>query len=277
MTMTVYALMIKANHYLIKSGTLTDRQKAHLTQQLVAARSGEHAVLGFKKGVNAPEYLRALGRSGDTRVMYPLFYIPPYNNGKKLQTVIPMSPKTHILSANSYELEILRLLFLFDPDHPAVSFMVQKTIERLKTTCFAYHDCHQGECFHAALIALRFIAAVSQDTAWQKRLVDYFNRYTGEVSRHSNTVWYFWLCLSELPREIALPELKKRQDEFYARLNKSAAMNNDKDKINNPVLLCILRNCLSRLPEFEYIKNRQPYISDTDGRLHFDMSHNGSA
>jgi hypothetical protein len=39
--------------------------------------------------------------------MYPEYFIPPYNDGKKYQTLIPMSPKTHILSANSYELEII--------------------------------------------------------------------------------------------------------------------------------------------------------------------------
>ncbi|MCL2397719.1 MAG: hypothetical protein FWC93_06590 [Defluviitaleaceae bacterium] len=44
------------------------------------------------------------------------FYLPPHNGGKKLQTIIPISPKTNIVADNAYEFEILRLLHLFGPD-----------------------------------------------------------------------------------------------------------------------------------------------------------------
>jgi len=81
-----YELMIKSNHYLIQGGTLTEGQKANIVRQLLAAQNDAKAVERFKKGVNAPEYLFALKQSGDSRVMYPLFFVPPYNNGKKLQT-----------------------------------------------------------------------------------------------------------------------------------------------------------------------------------------------
>ena len=269
--MTAYELMIKTNHYLIKGGEMTSPQKANIIRQLLAARSDESTVLSFKKGVAAPEYLYALGQSRDERKMYPLFYIPPYNGGKKLQTVIPMSPKTHILSANSYELEIIRILYLFAADHPMVQDMAEKTLARLKTTCFGYQNCHHGECFHSALIVLRFLAGVSDDTVWIKKLVAFFNRYNGETRRHSNTVWYFWLCLSELPYEIAEPEILKYKDEFCARLSKSYVMNSESDKIRHPVLCCILRNCLCRLPQYTYIKDRQPYVNEKDGRLNFDI------
>ncbi|MNC76531.1 hypothetical protein D3C75_1282720 [compost metagenome] len=30
-------------------------------------------------------------------------------------------------------------------------------------------------------------------------------------------------------------------------------------------------NVLSRLPEYEYLKNREPYLSESDGRLHVDV------
>ena len=48
-------------------------------------------------------------------------------------------------------------------------------------------------------------------------------------------------------------------------------MNSESDRIIHPVLFCVLRNCLSRLPEYAHIKERQPYLSDKDGRLHFDL------
>jgi len=182
-----------------------------------------------------------------------------------------MTLKTHILSANAYELEIIRLLHLLAPDNPIVQNMVHETLARLKTTCFGYRDCHHGECFHAALIVLRFLGAVSDDVQWMKKLIRLFNTYNGETVRHSGTVWYYWLCLSELPVAIAEPELEKNKDEWLARLQKSLVMNQENDKIHHPVLFCILRNCLSRLAEFTYMKNRKPYVNERDGRLYFDV------
>jgi len=257
--------MIKTNHHLIKGGELTEAQKANIVRRFLAARSDEHTKQSFYKGVKA--------ESSDERKMYPMFYIPPYNDGKKLQTVLPMSPKTHILAANSYELEIIRLLYMFAPNDPSVEDMANKTLTRLKTTCFGYQDCHVGECFHSALITLRFLTAVSNDNDWIKKLINFFNKYNGETYRHGNTVWYFWMCLSELPYDAAEPELLKYKNEFYTRLkNKSAVMNSEGDKIHQPVLYCVLRNCLSRFPEYAYIKTRQPYVSEKDGRLYFDMN-----
>lgn len=272
-SMDAYELMLKANRYLIMGGALTEPQKANITTRLLEAKSGARSVESFKKSVNAPEYLRSIGQSDDTRVMYPLFYIPPYNGGKKLQTVIPMSPKTHILSANSYELEILRLLRLLSPDNAEAREMTEKTLDRLKTTCFAYNGCHSGECFHTALVTLRFLITASEERGWIEFLLDYYNKYSGETKRHSGTVWYYWLCLSELPFDAAKPELEKYKSEMIDRLqNRSLVMNSENDRTLHPVLLCVLRNCLSKYPEFEYIKNRRPYVGERDGRLRFDMS-----
>lgn len=162
--MTTYEMMIKTNHYLIKGSELTDSQKENIVRQLLAAQSDERTKQSFYNGVKLPNNI-----DGDGRRMYPIFYIPPYNDGKKLQTVIPLTPKTHILSANSYELEIIRLLYLFAPDEPVVKDMVKKTLERLKTTCFGYQDCAIGECFHSALIVLRFLATTApEDIEWIK-------------------------------------------------------------------------------------------------------------
>jgi hypothetical protein len=48
-------------------------------------------------------------------------------------------------------------------------------------------------------------------------------------------------------------------------------MNSENDKIVHPVSLCVLRNCLARLPEYAHIKDIQPFVSEKDGRLHFNM------
>lgn len=102
--MTPYELMIKANHYLIKGGMLTDAQKQNIVRQLMAARSTQDQARRFYAGVKFPDNI-----DPDGRQMYPFFFIPPYNDGKKYKTIFNQTPKTHIMSANMYELEILRL------------------------------------------------------------------------------------------------------------------------------------------------------------------------
>ena len=206
--------------------------------------------------------------------MYPIFYIPPYNGGKKLKTVLNQTPKTQILSANMYELEILRLLCIFAPENTEVSNMIAKTLERLKTTCFGYTDDGVGECFDASLIVLRFLAAAApNETEWIRGRIDNYNRHCKDKKRPWFSQWYYWLCLSELPFELAYPEIELYKDEMLNWLTKkSCVMNSESDRLIHPVILCILRNILAKYPEYAYIKTRQPCVSDKDGRLYFHMS-----
>ena len=291
--MTPHELMIKTNHHLIKGGELTKPQKANIVRQFFDAQSSERAKQNFYKGVKYPGNKEPDEQGRAQRVfaerkfrtdknnsghMYPIFFLPPYNGNKKFQTVIPMSPKTHILSANSYELEIIRLLHLFAPNNTVVFDMVKKSLERLKKTCYGYHDCAVGECFHTALIVLRFIAATApNDTEWINKLISFFKRNMDEKLAlrgkgvHGNVLWYYWLCLSELPFAFAEPEIYRYKDKIIGQLNRNSVMNSESGKAYHPVMICAIRNTLSRLPDFAHIKNRQPYLSEKDGRLHFDM------
>jgi len=197
--MTAYELMIKTNHHYLNGGVLNDAQKKNAVNQLLSARSTPEQAKSFYRGVRYPGNVDS---SGGGR-MYPLFFIPPYNGGKKYQTVIPMSPKTHILSSNSYELEILRILFLFAPDNVDVHNMIVETLARLKTTCFGYQSCYTGECFHTALIVLRFLAAVAPDeTEWMQKQIQLYNTHANDSKRHTGVKKYFELCLSELPQSM---------------------------------------------------------------------------
>jgi hypothetical protein len=255
--MTPYELMIKTNHYLINDGELTDAQKANIVRQLLAARNNKR-----------PKFYDEADKT------YPLYFPPPYNNNKKFQTVIPMSPKTHILSDNAYELEILRLLCLFAPENPAVKDMVEGTFERLDGSCPG-GDCCIGECFHSSLPVLRYFAVAGlHETAWIKKLVAKINKHIDNRQKcNGGAVAYYWLCLSELPYGLTEPEIIRYKDELFSRLNKSASMNSEKDKINQPVLYRVFRNCLSRIPEYAHIKDRQPYVGEKDGRLYFDAAY----
>ena len=127
--MTAYELMIKTNHYLIKGGDLNEAQKRNIVSQLLNAKSTPEQARRFYIGVKFPDNTDSSGRH-----MYPLYFIPPYNDGKKYKTILGQTPQTHILSANMYELEILRLLYLFAPDNAEIKEMTSKTLERLKTT-----------------------------------------------------------------------------------------------------------------------------------------------
>lgn len=250
--MTAYELMIKTNHYLIQGGKLTEPQKENILRQLLAAKSA----------------------TTEVRRMYPIYYIPPYNGGKKHKTIFNQMPKTHIFSANMYELEILRLLHLLRPGLPEVEHMVTDTLTRLKTTCFGFADDGVGECFDTSLVVLRFLAtAAPEQHIWIESRIENFNQHYAEKKRTWHCLWYYWLCLSELPFEMAKPELDQYKTVMLDWLeHKSWVMNSEHDKNVHPVLFCMLRNNISRYPEYEYIKERRPYVSEKDGRLYFDMS-----
>ncbi len=265
--MTPYELMVKTNHYLIKGGELTGGQKENIVRRLLAAKSTTEQAARFYTGVRFPGNTDTGGRK-----MYPEFFIPPYNGGEKYRTVLGQTPKTHILSANLYELEILRLLHLFTPDDPEIKNMTGKTLARLKTTCFGSQDDGVGECFDANLVVLRFLAAAApRETDWINGRIENYNRHANDKKRPWFSRWYFWLYLSELPFELAKPEVDKYKREMAHWLDyKSCVMNSESDRIIHPTLLCILRNNLARYPEYAHIKDRQPFVSERDGRLHFD-------
>ncbi|MCL2405481.1 MAG: hypothetical protein FWC92_08040 [Defluviitaleaceae bacterium] len=232
--MTAYELMIKTNYHLIKGGELTTPQKANITRQLLAAQSLPDVV-----------------RWGD---MYPKFFIPPDRDSKKFQTVVPMSPATQILSQNSYELEIIRLLHMFAPEDSkaAVSHIVDETLSRLKKTCFGYKRCAKGECFESAIVTLRFLSTVAPTrTDWMKKQISVFNSHYFDKRRRSGVLMYFWLCLLELPIAIAEPEIHLYKNIMLSQPVRKQKKGEDPDL--HLVFANIVRNTLMRLPEFSLI------------------------
>ena len=234
--MTAHELMTNVNHFLIKGGVLSDKQKANIVKQLLSAKNTREMAKDFFK----MDWTENNG--------YPLFYMPP-NKNIKLQTVIPMSPFTHILSANSYELEILRLLHMFAAQDDDVCNMIEKTINRLKSSCFGYQKCAYGECFQTSIITLRFISVVLPDDAeWMKKQIEVFNKHYDERRRrrNDNILFYFWLCLSEMPSEIVEPEIHHHKERIIEQLNRSCLIKNE----NDDIALYVMRNTLARLPEY---------------------------
>ena len=266
--MTAYECMIQVNRYMLQDGVLTDEQRSKVVRILLDARTSEAEANRFYRSVRFPENIDESGRR-----LYPIYYIPPYNGGKKHLTIFNQTPKTHSFSANVYELEILRLLWVLAPNAPEVIHMIEETLKRLRTTCFGSMDDGIGECFDTSLVVLRFLATVvPHETEWIISRIDNYNRHVAEKKRPWYCKWYYFLCLSELPLELVKNEVNKYKAEMRNWLeNKSCVMNSEHDRTIHPVLFCILRNNLAKYPEYVYIKSRKPFVSDKDGRLYFDM------
>lgn len=256
--MTAYETMIKTHHYLIKGGELTDGQKAKIVRYLLAEK-------------NKYKYY---GQNMKGNPAYPLFFIPPFDRNKKLQTVVPASPKTFIFADNAYEFEILQLLQLFTPidDKPALdelTRMFDLTAQRLKQTCFGYQSCHYAECFEAGLSVLRFVSfAVPDDKNWLDKQLTMYNNHCADHKRHSGVQKYFWFILSQMPYAYAEPQIQRQRDVIIEQLRKSYLIKTGTEDVP----LYVMRNTLARLPEFEYIKNRLPFTDEKTKRLRFDLN-----
>ncbi|MCL2774896.1 MAG: helix-turn-helix transcriptional regulator [Oscillospiraceae bacterium] len=253
-------LLCKTNHELIKGKVFSDTEKKSITDVFLANISSEDDIGRFNKGVKSPQ---------DGRIMYPLFYIPPYNP-KKFITITGVMPNTHIFSTNHYELEILRLLALWRRDDEKVQDMLVKTKERLKTTCFGQF-CSVGECFEASISALRFLtAAFPNEIEWINKLINGISEKMDAPSnggkRRSGVYLYYWLALSDLDLPIADGEIKRYCPELEKIAAKRVSYDSEYDKLFNPISLYISRNCLSRFAGHSHIKESEGSVGD-DGKF----------
>lgn len=267
--MNAYETMIKTNYDLIRGCNLSKLEKENVAERLMSARNSGMHIKYISEGGKTFSKRIPVGKSQ----MAPQFFVQPYNGGKRPKTILGQTPKTGILADNMYELEILRLLELLCPEEPTVQAMVESTLDRLRSTCFGAQDDGVGECFDASLVVLRFLITVApHEVRWIESRIENYNRHVNEKKRPWFAQWYYWLCMSEMPFEFAKGEIDKYKDEIIYRLSdRSLCLNSEKDKILHPVLMCILRNILSQYQEYEYIRDRQPYVSQKDGRLHFNM------
>lgn len=248
--MSVYRTAIETNYRLIKGGELSEDERGGIVSELLSAAEPAEFTGG--------------------RELYPIFYIPP--EGVGLRSLMGQTPKTKIFAGNMYELEILRLLCLLAPDDPKVLLMRDRTLLRLRSACFGWGDDGVGECFDTSLVVLRFLcAAAPEDEDWIRSRIENYNNHSGEKKRPWFPLWYFWLCLSEMPLELALPEIEKHRVELEKKLRRSYVMNSPQDRALHPMLVCMLRNLMCRLPEYSWLRGRQAILDPRDGRVRLDM------
>jgi len=238
--MTAYERMTDTNYRLITGEILPDSGKTAITEELLNAVTPERKRILFYEGVRFPGNRDSAGRR-----MYPEYYLPPYSGGRKVPTLFGQVPKTHILSANSYELEIIGLLCRLSPENRTVRRMADNTLDRLRTTCFGNSDDNVGECFDTNLPVLRFLAAAAPDeTRWIRERIRVFRTHYDEKKRHSALMRYFFLCLSELPEVTAMDEIRRSATEMHRLLGRSYPA----DRVS-VMTVCAVRNALSRLDD----------------------------
>ena len=117
--MTTYELLCSTNRTLIKGQAFSEDEKRGIADTLLSRIDSPETVRRFHARVRA---------SDERRNMYPLFYIPPDRGRRKSRLITGNMPRTHILSANHYELEILRLLALWGSDDGRVADMVDQQL-----------------------------------------------------------------------------------------------------------------------------------------------------
>ena len=174
------------------------------------------------------------------RQLGPRLFIPP--DGPKLRTVLGQMPKSRILEGNMYELEILRLLCLLSPQDETVDEMRLFTLERLRHTCFGWEDDGVGECFDASLIVLRFLLAAApmpSGEGWIRSRIENYKRHRYDRPRTWHSRWYYWLCVSEMPKRLQAAEAYSCRPELEHMLHEGIA-DCGRDKSLRPMLIAVL-------------------------------------
>ncbi len=162
--------------------------------------------------------------------LYPTFFITPYIEGKKHKILTGATPNTHILSSNSYELEIIRLLILFAGNDPAVIKLKERTCERLCASCFD-NDCFIGECYDTGIVSLRFRCTATPDE--RQKLISLSNKIINHFNDKKRTLgikMYMFLAFSELPRDLSKKYLEPYRDDLINIYNKYTIESTDLNK-----------------------------------------------
>jgi len=267
--MSIFEILKETNRKLFTGETFKDLEKKEICDTLLSAKSDTYTVNKFHKGVRAPD---------DGRMLYPQFFIPPYNDGKKLRLVTGQLPKTQLLSSNHYELEILRILALWDNSNPVVNRMLDETLKRLDTTCFA-HFCSTGECVGAGIAVLRLLSVLSpKDGKWIDKILNplikqYDGGHNGMAATNNNVpVFYLYAVLPDIENDACLTLIEQRKNWIIHMLTRGSITGPAIQDTYNVTLLYILKNALTMLPEYAFMKSRKVYISDKDNRCYCDVN-----
>lgn len=253
----------------------------------ITEKEKSEAVSSFLNGRNEPEeiirYKKRMRVNLNEDCIYPNYYIPPYNSGKKLRLVQGYLPKTNILYANHYEAEILRLLVKFAPDNETVKDMVYHTLARFEKTCFG-NSCTQGECIVAGICVLRLLAAVRpMDEMWIEKLLNplgelFLSFGSGQAaSQKGIPLSYLLMVFSDINNDKTKHLLEQKKEWLVQLLRRgwiTGKLSNGKISEGDTYNLLgkyIIRNAICTLPEYLKKENYRIYVDDADKRCYCDI------
>ena len=253
----------------------------------IADAEKEEAVSVFLNGIcdkgDIVKYKKRMRVNAETDNIYPNYYIPPYVGGKKLRLIQGYLPKTNILYANHYELEILRLLYILAPENKTVCEMVNNTLQRLKGTCFG-NSCMQGECLATGISVLRFLAvATPEDKEWIDKLFaplgDIFLSFgNGQAAiQQGIPLSYLLMAFTDINNEKCRELIKQKQEWLLDLLRRgwiTGKLSNGKISEGDTYNLMgkyILRNAIGILLEFADVSKYEIYVNDKDERCYCNI------
>ncbi|MBD5081734.1 MAG: hypothetical protein HDT44_08240 [Ruminococcaceae bacterium] len=266
---------------------LTEINRKAVFAEEISDAEKEKAVSVFLNGISSKEDVREFKMrmrvDPEKDNMYPNYYIPPFNGNKKLRLIQGYLPKTNILYANHYELEILRLLFIFAHENERVNQLVENTSERLKKTCFG-NSCEKGECVTAGISVLRFLAVTQPDNLdWINKLLDplsekFLSFGNGQAAVQKGIPFsYLLMAFYDLNNEKTRDLIAQKKDWLLNLLRKgwiTGKLSNGKISEGDSYNLMgkhIIRNALATLPEYEDISKYPIYVNDMDQRCYCDI------
>lgn len=272
--MEKYKILMEINRKLVFGEEISDKEKEENVSILLDGVSSKEDVIRYKRRMRV---------NSETEYMYPDYYIPPYNGNKKLRLVQGYLPKTNILYANHYELEILRLLRMLAPKDAKINEMVEDTLQRLKHTCFG-NSCLQGECLAAGISVLRLLAVAKPDEPeWIDRLLSplgetFLSFGNGQAaSQKGIPVSYLLMAFTDINNEKTRNLMTQKKEWLLELLRKgwiTGKLSNGKISEGDCYNLMgkyIIRNALGTLPGYEDIGKHEIYVSGKDERCYCNI------
>lgn len=272
--MDKYKILMELNRKEIFGEEISNTEKKEAVSVLLNGIDDEEGIRKYKKHMRV---------NPETDKIYPSYYIPPYNGNKKLRLVQGFLPKTNILYANYYELEIIRLLFRYAPENEKVKDMVEKTFLRLKGTCYG-NSCMQGECTITGISVLRLLAAACpDDREWIDKLLsplgDTFLAFgPGQAAIQKGIpLTYLLMVFTDVDNEKVKALIAQKKEWLLALLRRgwiTGKLSNGKGSEADNYNLTgkyIIRNALGILPEYKNISEHEIYINSKNDRCYCNI------
>lgn len=238
---------------------------------------------GISHGEDILNYKKRMRVNSETDSIYPEYYIPPYNGTKKLRLIQGYLPKTNILYANHYELEIIRLLYMYAPENDTVNEIVHSTLQRLKNTCFG-NSCTQGECVATGISVLRILAKTQpNDIEWINKLLNplsniFLSFENGQAAMQRGVpLSYLLMAFTDINNNKTQEVIGQKKEWLLDLLRRgwiTGKLANGKISEGDTYNLMgkyIIRNALGTLPEFEDISKHEIYVSSKDERCYCNI------